>query len=423
MAPSQPDDAVARAVADAHREEWSRVVATLIRTTGDWDLAEEAVGEAFEKALRRWPADGIPTSPGGWLTTVARNHALDVLRRRTSEQSKYREVAIMRSLEGEADADVEPLAADDRLRLIFTCAHPALPLEARVALTLRTVAGLTTAEIARAFFVPEATMAQRLVRAKGKIRNAGIPYSTPSAEALPARLDGVLAVLYLVYNEGYGPSSGDAVLRVDLAAEAIRLTRLVVSLMPAESEARALLALMVLQHARRAARTRDGELVTLDEQDRALWNAAEVAEGLELLASAPGRGPYRVQAEIQAVHARAVDANATDWRRIADLYAEFARFSDSPFIALNHAISQGFADGPAIGLAELETLAASRRLEGYHLLPAAQAEFLTRAGREVDAAERYREAIALAPTTPERRHLERKLAGLPGAAGQNPTPV
>ena len=411
MSGSQEASDAGAAVTAAYRDEWSSIVATLIRMTGDWDLAEEAAGAAFEKAVKRWPDDGIPTSPGGWLTTVARNHALDVLRRRTSERTKYQEVAIMQHLESEAsEPSVGPLGIDDRLRLLFTCAHPALPLEARVALTLRTVAGLTTSEIARAFFVPEATMAQRLVRAKGKIRNAGIPYRTPDADALPERLHGVLSVLYLVYNEGYVPSSGDEVVRVDLAGEAIRLTRLVIRLMPAESEARALLALMVLQHARRAARTRDGELVSLDAQDRSQWRADEIAEGLQLLTDSSGRGPYRVQAEIQAVHARAGSADGTDWSRIVALYDELRSFSDSPFVALNHAIARGFAEGPDAGLADLDALAASGWLDGYHLLPAAQAEFLARRGDAGPALERYRQAIALAPTEHERRHLERKVS-------------
>jgi RNA polymerase sigma-70 factor (ECF subfamily) len=401
-------DTDAAAVSGAYRDEWSSIVATLIRMTGDWDLAEEAAGDAFEKAVKRWPTDGVPTSPGGWLTTVARNYALDVLRRRASERSKYQEVAIMQQLETGDEPSLGPLAVDDRLRLLFTCAHPALPLEARVALTLRTVAGLTTTEIARAFFVPEATMAQRLVRAKGKIRNAGIPYRTPDADALPARLQGVLSVLYLVYNEGYAPSSGAEVVRVDLADEAIRLARLLLRLIPGESEIRALLALMLLQHARRAARTAAGELVTLDAQDRSQWNVDEIGEGLDLLTAAGGRGPYRVQAEIQAVHARADTAEDTDWARIVALYDELAGYADSPFVALNQAIARGFAEGPDAGLAGLDVLAASGRLDGYHLLPAAQAEFFARSGDAEAAIERYREAIALAPTEPERRHLERK---------------
>ena len=401
-------------MAAAHRDEWSQVVATLIRLTGDWDLAEESAAAAFEKALTRWPTDGIPRSPGAWLTTVARNRARDVLRRRASERQKYEEVAAMARLEGEEvtmDADDAALDVDDRLRLIFTCAHPALPLESRVALTLRTVAGLTTPEIARAFLVPEPTMAQRIVRAKNKIRHAGIPYREPTADALPERLAGVLAVLYLVYGEGYAPTSGDAVVRVDLAAEAIRLTRLVVRLLPDEPEARALLALLVLQHARRDARTRDGELVTLDEQDRSRWHRAEVDEGLALAADA-GDGYYGLQARIQAVHAAAPTADATDWRSIVLLYDGLAALTDSPFVALNRAIARGFAEGAAAALTDLARLAADGRLDGYHLLPAARAEFIARSGDRDAAAASYREALALAPTVPERRHLERRLAAL-----------
>ncbi len=306
----------ADAVALAYREEWTRIVATLIRATGDWDVAEDATADAFERAARRWETEGVPRTPGAWLTTVAKNRALDVLRRRGVETGKVREWMAMDELTGGgASDDPAELAAaepewDDRLRLVFTCAHPALPIEARVALTLRTVAGLDTGEIARAFLVPESTMAQRLVRAKRKIRHAAIPYRVPSADELPERLGGVLAVLMLVHNEGYLASSGDRLLRLDLQEEAIRLARLVVELLPDADEARALLALLLLQHARSAARVDgDGELVPLDEQDRERWNHAEVAEGLALLASRPSDpgtiGTYRVQAEIQAVHARA----------------------------------------------------------------------------------------------------------------------
>ncbi|MGH3704852.1 MAG: RNA polymerase sigma factor, partial [Agromyces sp.] len=307
---------------------------------------------------------------------------------------------------------------DDRLRLIFTCAHPALPIESRVALTLRTVGGLETSEIARAFFVPESTMAQRIVRAKRKIRHAGIPYRVPPPEALPARLDGVLAVLYLVANEGYVASSGDRLQRVDLAVEAIRLMRLVVELLPDASEPRALLALMVMQHARATTRVdADGGLVPLDEQRRELWDRALIAEGLALLDSttrverAP-RGPYRLQAEIQAVHVRARTPEETDWAAIVRRYDELALLTKgaSPFVELARAIAIGMADGSDAGLAALSALESSGRLAGYHLLPAAQADFLRRSGRAEAAAARYREAIPLAPTAPERRYLERRLA-------------
>jgi len=299
---------------------------------------------------------------------------------------------------------------DDRLRLIFTCAHPALPLEARVALTLRTVGGLSTPEVARAFLVSEPTMAQRIVRAKAKITNAGIPYQVPQPEALPERLDGVLAVLYLIYNEGYKATSGTTLQRLDLAAEAIRLTRLLVGLLP-DPEAVALLALMLLQHARATTRVDvAGDLVPMEHQDRSRWDAAEIAEGLALLESADGRrSAYRVQAEIQAVHARARSASDTDWPAILARYDELP---DSPIVELNRGIAIGMAAGPHAGLAALEQLAASGRLEGYHLLPAAQADLSRRAGLDAEAAAHYRAAISLAPTEPERRYLERRLAAI-----------
>lgn len=316
-------------------------------------------------------------------------------------------------------ADDEP-EWDDRLRLVFTCAHPALPMEARVALTLRTVGGLETGEIAGAFLVPQATMAQRISRAKKKIRHAGIPYRVPTADLLPERLGGVLAVLYLIANEGYLASHGDALQRLDLAEEAIRLTRLVVALLPRDGESRALLALMLLQHARSAARVdAAGDLVPLPEQDRTIWDAAEIAEGLALLDGPPGEGrrgdppgPYRLQAEIQAVHARAASPDGTDWRAIVARYDDLAMLADSPFVALNRAIARGMAFGPQRGLDDLALLEVSGRLAGYHLLPAAQADLLRRLDRADDAAARYREAIALARTAPERRFLERRLAEL-----------
>ena len=414
---------VADAVARVYREEWTRIVATLIRATGDWDVAEEATADAFERAARRWESEGVPRNPGAWLTTVARNRALDVLRRRGVELGKVKEWMAMDEMRGGvAPTDPAELAAaapewDDRLRLIFTCAHPALPLEARVALTLRTVGGLETGEIARAFFVPEATMAQRLVRAKRKIRNAGIPYRVPSAADLPERLGGVLAVLMLVHNEGYLASSGDRLLRLDLQEEAIRLTRLVVELLPDAAEPRALLALLLLQHARSAARVdADGELVPLDEQDRSLWNDAEVAEGLALLATPSSGsgliGTCRVQAEIQAVHARARTADDTDWRAIIAWYDVLLAAGPSSVVELNRAVAKGLAGDVDVALAELGRLEASGRLTGYHLLPAAQADLLRRCGRPAEAARRYRTAIELAPTGPERRFLERRLAAL-----------
>lgn len=418
---------VEAALREAYRTEWARVVATLIRVTGDWDVAEEAASGAFERAAITWPRDGVPRNAGAWLTTAARHLALDRLRRRGVEAEKVREWMAMEEFSGRADGPRDPADIvaddgpqwDDRLRLVFTCAHPALPMEARVALTLRTVGGLDTSEIARAFLVPEATMAQRIVRAKRKIRHAGIPYRVPTADLLPERLGGVLAVLYLIANEGYLASHGDALQRLDLASEAIRLTRLVVALLPDADEARALLALMLLQHARSGARVdAGGELVPLPEQDRSAWDAAEVAEGLALVGASTARdrssadapGPYRLQAEIQAAHARARTAADTDWPAIVDRYDALAMLADSPFVELNRAIARGMAFGPEVGLQDLAFLEASGRLEGYHLLPAAQADLLRRLGRTDAAAARYREAIALARTTPERRFLERRLA-------------
>jgi RNA polymerase sigma-70 factor (ECF subfamily) len=389
-------------------------VATLIRRTGDWDIAEEAAAGAFERAVETWPRDGVPRNPGAWLTTAARNLALDRLRRRGIETDKLREWRAME--DARAGSFPEPAEADtdwdDRLRLIFTCAHPALPLEARVALTLRTVAGLTTGEVARAFLVSESTMAQRIVRAKAKIAHARIPYRVPQPDDLPGRLEGVLAVIYLVYNEGYAASSGETLQRSDLAAEAIRLARLLAALLP-HPEVTGLLALMLLQHARSAARVdAAGDLVPLEEQDRSRWDAAEIAEGLGLLADPPSvLGPYRVQASIQAVHASAATAAATDWPAIL---AAYDQLPDSPVVALNRAIARGMAAGPRAGLAELDRLTASGRLRGHHLLPAAQADLSRRAGLIEQSADHYRAAIALAPTGPERRYLERRLAALTG---------
>ena len=407
------DAEVSTAVRSAFESDWARIVATIIRLTSDWDVAEEAAAGAFERALTTWPRDGVPRNPAAWLTTAARNLALDRLRRRGVEVGKLQEWAIMEQATGQAPGDpadhvVRDPEWDDRLRLIFTCAHPALPLEARVALTLRTVGGLSTPEVARAFLVSESTMAQRIVRAKAKITHAGIPYQVPPPEALPERLDGVLAVLYLVYNEGYKATSGPNLQRLDLAAEAIRLTRLLIRLLP-DPEPRALLALMLLQHSRSAARVdAAGDLVPLEEQDRSRWDAAEISEGLALLEATPGarRSPYRVQAEIQAVHALARSAAETRWRAILSRYDELPA---SPVIELNRAIALGMADGPLAGLAELDRLAASGELDGYHLLPAAQADLSRRAGLTDAAVSYFRAAISLAPTEPERRFLERRL--------------
>ncbi len=379
-------------------------------------MAEDAAAGAFERALTTWPRDGVPRNPAAWLTTAARNLALDRLRRRGVETGKLQEWTTMEDARGRTPDDPAERAVgdpdwDDRLRLIFTCAHPALPLEARVALTLRTVGGLSTLEVAKAFLVNESTMAQRIVRAKEKITNAAIPYEVPAPDALPERLDAVLAVLYLIYNEGYKATSGTSLQRPDLATEAIRLARLLVGLLP-DPEPVALLALMLLQHARAATRVDEaGDLVPLEDQDRSRWDGSEITEGLALLEASAGRrrGAYRVQAEIQAVHALAPYASDTDWPAILSRYEELP---DAPIVELNRAIAVGMADGPQAGLAALARLAASGRLDGYHLLPAAQADLSRRAGLHAAAAAHYRAAIGLAPTEPERRYLERRLAAV-----------
>lgn len=405
---------VEKAVAAAFREERGQVVATLIRVTGDWDLAEECAQDAFARALDRWRRDGVPRRPGAWLTTTARNRALDVLRREAAGAAKLREVAVLARDEEPCDPEDDSEVGDDRLRLIFTCCHPALPIEARVALTLRTLAGLTTPEIARAFLVPEATMAQRLVRAKRKIRNAGIPYRVPPAHLLPERTTGVLGVVYLLFNEGYAATSGADLLRTDLCAEALRLARVLARLMPDEPEVLGLLALLLLHDARRGTRVdAAGELVTLEDQDRTAWDRAAVDEGAALLETALRRGhpgPYQIQAAIAACHTTAATAEETDWADIAALYGELARFVPSAVVRLNRAVAVGMAEGPPAGLALVAELEGEGELYGYHLLPATRADLLRRSGRTADAAEAYGRALELVENEAERRFLERRLA-------------
>ncbi len=417
-------DAAHDAIDRLFREEQGRAIATLIRVTGDFDLAEEAVQDAFISALETWPQRGVPDNPGAWITTTARNRAIDRLRRRKRLIEKTESLARETALESDLRA-IEPGVAedamhivDDQLRLIFTCCHPALAVDARVALTLRTLGGLTTPEIARAFLVPEPTLAQRLVRAKRKIRDAGIPYRVPPPELLPERLDGVLRVLYLVFNEGYAASSGDSLIRRELCAEAIRLARVVVSLLPDEPEATGLLALMLLHDARRDARVGSaGELILLDDQDRSRWDADRIVEGRALVAGAGAArrpGPYQVQAAIAALHDEAATPADTDWAGIAALYGTLQRMTPSPVVELNLAAAIAMADGPAVGLAMMDGIAASGELESYPYLHAARADLLRRLERWSEAATAYRRALALTTNDPERAFLDGRLREMEG---------
>ena len=410
-------------MADVFRQEWGRINAALIHQTGDWDLAEECAQDAFAQALRRWPRDGVPDRPGAWLMTVARNGAIDRLRRSRSYRAKVEELAVMATREtgtpddGQRDADPDAEdggVPDERLRLIFTCCHPALAMEARVALTLRTLTGLSTTEIARAFLVPEATMAKRLVRAKHKITHARIPYRVPPASALPQRVPGVLAVLYLVFNEGYAASAGDDLIRRDLCDRAVGLAQVLAELLPEEPEAKGLLALMLFHRARQAARVNaDGELVTLEDQDRARWDHTQIALARRIIEDAFAArrpGQYQLQAAIAGCHAAAATAQATDWPRIARLYQLLADMTGSPVVELNRAVAVAMADGPSAGLALLRRLEAGGALAGYYLLPATRADLLRRLGRDDEAASAYEEAAALVGTGPERRFLNARLA-------------
>ncbi len=402
-------DNVREAVTQAHREEWARVVAALTRRFGDLDIAEEAAAEAFAIAVERWPEDGVPPNPGGWLTTTANRKAIDRVRRESKRDGKQKEALMVYD-----DDPPEPLGAiaDERLRLIFTCCHPALAMEARVALTLRLVGGLTVPEIARAFLVQEATVGQRITRAKAKIKAARIPYQVPSAEDLPARVSGVLAVLFLVFNEGYlatGPDTDPV--RHELTAEAIRLTRLIHDLLPEDGEVVGLLALMLLIDARRTARvSSSGELVTLDQQDRGAWDAALVAEGHRLvrerLAAGVAPGRYQILAAINAVHTSARDVRDTDWAQVVALYEQLIRLDPSPIVALNRAIAVAELDGPEVALAAVDGLEGD--LAAYHAYHAARADLLRRLGRSQESRAAYDRAIELAGTTAETAYLTRR---------------
>ncbi|HEX5295251.1 MAG TPA: sigma-70 family RNA polymerase sigma factor [Streptosporangiaceae bacterium] len=406
---------VSERIAGIYADGWSRIVATMIRFTGgDWDLAEECAQDAFAQALQKWPESGLPDQPLAWLTTTARNRAVDRMRRASTEAAKLREVAAMQPEPGPPaarDSDIP----DERLELMFTCCHPSLNLDAQVALTLRSLAGMSTAEIARAFVVPEPTMGQRLFRAKQKVAHAGIPFRVPPGHLLPERLPAVLHVLYLLFNQGYGDPG-----RARLAREAIRLARVLAALMPDEPEAHGMLALMLLHDARRASRTdASGDLVTLAEQDRSRWDQAQISEGTAILERALRRrraGPFQIQAAIAACHATAPATDQTDWPQIAGLYEQLARVAPSAIVDLNRAVAIGMAQGPGAALPLVEAIAGTGRLDAYYLLHATRADLLRRAGRGAEASASYRAALALAPTEAERRFLRGRLRLLGGDA-------
>jgi RNA polymerase sigma-70 factor (ECF subfamily) len=426
-----PSEAAHQLVDRLFREEQGRAVATLIRVLGDFDLAEEAVQDAFIAAIETWPARGVPDNPGAWITTTARNRAIDRLRRRSRLTERIEALGREATESALGAIDPEPgedamHISDDRLRLIFTCCHPALAMDARVALTLRTLGGLTTPEIARAFLLPEPTLAQRLVRARRKIRAAGIPYRVPPPELLSERLDGVLHVLYLVFNEGYSATSGDSLVRRELSSEAIRLARVVDQLLPGEPEVLGLLSLMLLHDARREARVgADGALVLLEDQDRTRWDRERIVEGQALVRRAleVGRpGPYQVQAAIAALHDEAATADDTDWPQIATLYRALRAMTPSPVVDLNLAAAVAMADGPAVGLAMMDGIAASGDLERYPYLHAGRADLLRRLGRWSEAEIAYRRAIELTTNGTERAYLERRLRDIRTRRVSDPRP-
>jgi RNA polymerase sigma-70 factor (ECF subfamily) len=408
-------DAARERIDQVARSDSRRVLATLIRLLGDFDLAEEAMQDAFAAAIDRWPVDGVPANPRTWLVSTGRFKAIDRLRRRVTFDTTLAPLLRRFGESAEQPELHDDQVEDDRLRLIFTCCHPALGRDAQIALTLREVCGLTTEEIAHAYLTPASTLAQRIVRAKAKIRDANIPYQVPTRADLPERLDSVLHVIYLVFNEGYSASSGTAVVRHDLSTEAITLGRLLVELLP-EPEAEGLVALMLLHDARRAARvSADGELVLLDDQDRTLWNRPQIGEGRQLVEKALRSrrvGPYALQAAIAAVHADAVSASETDWPQIAGLYDVLMRVEPTPVVELNRAVAIAMRDGPAAGLARIDAILARGELLDYHLAHSARADLLRRLGRTHEAIEAYERAIALSIQEPERRFLAQRLADL-----------